>query len=115
MRGALTLFHNIFTDTDTLPAPKQRKGRSADLIEKRNDLLIHRYVFYCALKPRLSYEFVIEKLAEETFLSPVTIPELIAENRGKIHALRQQEPTKSYFQKKYPHFVWEAKSLLIFN
>lgn len=114
MRGSNTLFSDIFITNDTLPAPKQRKGRSASLIEMRNDLLIHRYVFYSELTPRLNYEFIIEKIAAELFLSPVTVPELIADNRGKIHALRRQQPNRLFFQKKYPHLVWDARTLLNF-
>lgn len=115
MRGSQTLFHNLFTETETLPAPKQRKGRSAELIEKRNELLVHRYVFYKTIKPTLSYEYIIERLSDELYLSRITIPELIMDQRGKIHVLLKQEPTRSYFQKKYPHFVWDVKNLLMFN
>lgn len=115
MRGSNTLFADIFHNTDShLPAPKQRKGRSADLIEKRNDLLIHRYVFYSQITPRLNYDFIIERLSEEVFLSPITIPEIIAVNRGKIHVLRKNDLTRHYFEKRYPFLVWEPKQLLSF-
>ena len=112
MRGSNTLFNDIFTET---PVAKPVKGRSADLIEKRNDLVIHRYVFLCEIKPRLSYEQVITMLSDELFLSIVTIPEIISDNRGKIQVLRKQVPTRNYYSKKYPHIVWDVKALLQFN
>lgn len=112
MRGS-TLFLELF-DAETLPQ-KQRKGRSPELIEKRNELLIHRYVFYRTLTVRLSYEYIISRLSEELHLSTYTIPQIIEDNQGKIVALRRQEPSRQYFQKKYPHFVWDAKSLLMLN
>jgi hypothetical protein len=112
MRGS-SLFSDFF-DTETLPQ-KQRKGRSPELIEKRNDLLIHRYVFYSTLPNRLNYEYIITRLSEELHLSPITIPQIIEDNQGKIVALRRQEPSRQYFQKKYPYLVWDAKSLLMLN
>lgn len=112
MRGSNTLFADIFDNV--APVAKARKGRSASLIEKRNDLLLHRYVFYAQQQPRLSYDFIINTLSEELYIAPITIVEIIADNRPSIQSIRKQEPTRAYFAKKFPCWVWDARVLLVF-
>ena len=80
-------------------------------------MLLCRYVFYASANPRLQYEFIVERLSSEFFLSSVTIPEIIAEHRTTIDKLRKA-PVKGLIvdcADKYPFFVWNMKQLLRFN
>jgi hypothetical protein len=102
MRGSNTLFSDIFIDEK--PVEKQAKGRSANLNDKRNELLINRYYYYGLQKFR--YDFILDKLSEEFFLSVVTIPKVIDENYLILHNLKKEQPSKQLLQKKWPHLVW---------
>lgn len=116
MRGRTSLFDSLFPNVNA-DDRKARKGRSEQLINKRNELLLCRYVFYASANPRLQYEFIVERLSSEFFLSSVTIPEIIAVHRTTIDKLRKA-PVKGLIldcADKYPFFVWNMKHLLRFN
>jgi len=104
MRGSNTLFSDIFIETATEQTAKPSKGRSADLHQRRNELLINRYYYYGIQK--LRYDFILEKLSDEFFLSVITIPFTIAENYTILHKVKKEQPTKQALQKKWPHLVW---------
>lgn len=108
MRGSQTLFAEIF---EAPPAPKQRKGRSATLISKRNSLLIDRYYYYGRVF-EYSYPKVLSLLEEEMFLSMITIPEVITDNLDALSELKRnfkdEKPEKliQHFKKKWPYLIW---------
>lgn len=104
MRGALSLFANIFQDTET-PTTPRKKGRSPELHRQRNECLTHRYFFYCQHTDK-KYEAILRILSAEFFISEVTIPELLNNYTKELHALKKENPPKAYFAKKYPHFSW---------
>ena len=101
MRGSNTLFSDIFEDNVVI---KQRKGRSADLIKLRNECLIDRYFYYGLQKFR--YNYILDILSKEFFLSPITIPEVIEANFEKLSALKKEQPAMKYFKEKWPHLSW---------
>lgn len=113
-RGTLVLFRDIFPDAKPLPA-EESKGRSKELIAKRNECLIHRYWYYgnfpvkldSKIEGKLSYPTILNILQEEFFInSEFTIPQVIDECYDMLIALRNQKPTKEFFKKKWPHLVW---------
>lgn len=105
MRGSLSLFTDIFEQPVT-PGPEvRRKGRSPELHAKRNECLIDRYYYYGKFMDR-RYESIIKTLSEEFFISPVTIPEVIAENSSLLLNLKKNQPSKNWFSKKWPHLSW---------
>lgn len=105
-RGVNTLYSQIFVEPATVLESK-RKGRSEVLNSKRNDCLIDRYFYYGRFG--LRYDIILNLLSDEFFLSEVTIPKIVDENLDKLIALKKTKPTKTYFQKKWPHMVWLEK------
>ena len=108
MRGQITLFNDIFIEASTAStgsATEVKKGRSAVLHAKRNECLIDRF-FYKGKFFDKRYNKIIEELSHEFFISPVTIPEVISENYTQLLALKNQNPEKSYFVKKWGHLSW---------
>ncbi|NOS92463.1 MAG: hypothetical protein HOP30_11110 [Cyclobacteriaceae bacterium] len=113
-RGSLSLFRDVFTDTEKTTA-EQSKGRSKELVDKRNECLIHRYWYYGnfpvkldnKVEGKLSYPSILNILQEEFFInSEHTIPQIIDECYDQLTELRAHKPGKDYFRKKYPHLVW---------
>ena len=103
MRGKQSLFVDIFE-----PSAKpihQKKGRSADLHAKRNECLIDRFFYYGKYTAN-RYEKILQTLSNEFFLSVVTIPEVIDDNYAQLIKLKEHQPSKSFFVKKWPHLNW---------
>ena len=103
MRGQQVIFNEIFTEAPVLSV--SRRGRSEDLIDKRNAALIDRYFFY-GFYEKLRYDVILEKLSNEFFIAPFTIQERITDCYEQLDELRLKKPSKDYFKKKYPHLVW---------
>jgi hypothetical protein len=107
MRGSLKLFQDVVTPQ---PQPQAvmtvtKQGRSADLHAQRNECLLARYFYYINFTEK-RYEAVLNDLSKEFFIAAYTIQGRIDENYEKLLALKQQNPTKAYFIKKWPHLVW---------
>jgi superfamily II RNA helicase len=103
-RGSLTLFKDVF-EAPAKPVEVKRKGRSADLIEQRNELLVTRYYYYGKFTDK-RYSTILMQLSAEFHLSMVTIPETITENFHLLEKLRQSDFEPSDFKKRWPHLVW---------
>lgn len=103
-RGTLTLFANLLPEQ--APAqPGKHKGRSAELIDKRNECLINRYVYYLKYS-ELRYSSILQRLSTEFFLSTVTIPDILADNADKVKELNKETPPKNSLSKLWPHLQW---------
>ena len=111
MRGSNTLFSDIFEDNKP---PKQRKGRSLNLINKRNECLIARYFYYGKFCDK-KYTSIIEILSEEFFLSTVTIPEIIDDNSQLLHSLKKEANNPNHFKNKWPHLTWPAPAKKLYQ
>jgi len=101
MRGSNTLFADIF---ETQAPTRLKKGRSADLIARRNELLVHRYFYYGQQKIR--YDVILEKVGTEFFVSVHTIPDIIASHIQVLKQIKDNPPTSKELQKKWPFLVW---------
>lgn len=113
MRGKTTLHSDIFTIQTN--SGEKRKGRSALLINRRNELLINRYYFYAIQEPKLQFDYIISLISGELFISPLTIVEIIAANREVLAKLRKQQPDSRQLAQKWGFFVWDSKRLLSFT
>lgn len=107
MRGS-TLFDNIIFEE--VIAPKERKGRNNSLHIKRNECLMDRYFYYAKIIG-LNYPKTLEELEKEFWLCMSTIPQIMEkpDNQLYLRRLKMQQPAKSFFVKKWPHFSWEIK------
>ena len=112
MRGR-TALHSVFFATKS-SAVETRKGRSALLVNRRNELLINRYYFYAIQEPKLQFDYIVSLISDELFISPLTIVEIISANREALSELRKQ-PNNKQLAKRWSFFVWDAKRLLSFT
>lgn len=114
-RGANLLFKDFFTEETPVIPIDRKKGRSPQLIEKRNDLLVHRYHFHRTKKidgKKISYDSLVETVADEFFLSIDTVIDLMIDQHGKLSALNAEwpmdknSPFGKFCEKKWKHLVW---------
>lgn len=102
MRGE-TLFNNLI-ETPELPVPS-KKGRCADLVAERNELLMARYYYLRSFTDK-SYDAVLQQLKQEFFLSVITIPQIVEKHVDDFLSLKRLAPNPTYFSKKWPHIKW---------
>jgi hypothetical protein len=111
MRGYQSLFKGLFDDLDGNPGAlpcvaTKRKGRDPEWHRLRTEGLVARYYYYVRFNREWRYEYIIETLSKEFYLSTITIPELIQNNDRQLQVLKNEKPDKSWFKKKWPHLVW---------
>ena len=84
---------------------KLPKGRSATLIEKRNECMVARYYYFSRFSKK-AYEEVLNRLAEEFFLTTETIARIIQENTAQLMQHRKAETTIYFMKNKWTHLKW---------
>jgi hypothetical protein len=106
MRGR-DLFNDLIQpdQPDVTVKENKRKGRSSDLITKRDAKLIARY-YYHAIFLRKRYDDVLSSLEEEFDISIGTIPQVIEKNATGIQQIKNEKPGKKDLMAKWPFFVW---------
>jgi hypothetical protein len=103
-RGSQSLFSHVFIE----PAPTRNpegRGRSEELIKARNELLLHRYYYYMAIHNK-RYDWALQKLESELFLSQRRIIDVMEQERALLLKLRADKPDIAYFRSKFPFMVW---------
>lgn len=112
-RGISVFNRLLFDDTEvaTLPKPKT-KGRDAELIAKRDILLLFRF-YYKSKVQRKIYDDVLTELEDEVFLSKVMLQKII-QSKAEIALLIKKQYSslaapsiKREFQKKFPFIIWD--------
>lgn len=107
LRGHRTIFNSLFeTDVNVLdtPAP-ERKGRSEELVLKRNEALICRYYYYIKIHG-MQYLATLAVLQQEFYLAERTIIDMLTKNSGILRRLHDTKPTLKYFRDRYPWMAW---------
>jgi hypothetical protein len=101
-RNYTSLFPEIVTE---LPQAAERKGRSDELIQKRNDCLIARYYYYSRM---IGYQYptCLDKLEAEFFLTERTIQDIIQKNMDFLRHINKSKPDFKFFREKYKHLQW---------
>lgn len=89
------------SDSETLV----RKGRSDDLIMKRNECLIARYYYYGTIRGK-TYEDTLNLLVREFFLSQSTILRQINTNGETVMMFKKSAHGPRWFQARWPHLKW---------
>jgi hypothetical protein len=114
-RGSLKLFQDLEPHPQPLSGGEgRRQGRSPHLYSQRNECLIDRYYYYYSTPVmlhghavKMSYASILATLQTEFFIDQqYTIPRVLFEGYEYILKLRAQNPTKDFFKKKWPHFMW---------
>jgi hypothetical protein len=77
-----------------------RRGRSPEWIERRNDHLLYRYWWY-SKDGRSNMVWVYERLSWEFYITPSTIGQLIEDNLDTIAAIKKEGLTDKELRAKF--------------
>lgn len=91
-------------DEYSVPRP-ERKGRSEELIEQRNELFIARFAYYQQFTTH-RYEEILHRLKKELHLAEFTLGKMVLAHGAEIKRLKEQKPSRNYFRKKWDWMVW---------
>lgn len=106
MKTGNNIFQSLFNEQPTsAPEEKANKGRCADLLELRNEELMHRYLYYGLYTDKRN-EAIFEQLVVEFYLKHRTVCDLIYANYDKLKEMRKNPPTVKELREMYPHKVW---------
>jgi len=92
-----------------------RRGRSIEYNKLRNDCLIDRYIFYL-ITTRNNYEAIISDLANDFFLSPVTIQNVLSMNYDNVVSLKKlysgcsHKKINDTLKKKWTQYAWNSNN-----
>jgi hypothetical protein len=107
MRGEQLLFR----EKATQPKPaKKNSGRNSVLLAERNKAICNRYYFYTAFLP-LKYDVVIKLVADDFYLAPYTVIEILSSNTAQLQAIKKEKPTAKDLSKVYLHFNWDITDI----
>lgn len=96
----------IFEEVEIrIPDSDQRSGRNPQLIEKRDNLLIHRFYFKTKVQRKI-YDDVLRELEEETFLSKIMIMKILQAKADQALLIKKQQPSKEDLRRQFPFMVW---------
>ncbi|MBS1783171.1 MAG: hypothetical protein JSS78_08895 [Bacteroidetes bacterium] len=107
MRGAH--FHQtlLFDEFPVAATDEIRLGRSAVLIDRRNDKIAYRYYYIMYLLGIKSWDAIIEQLVDEFDLSSAQIVKIITLFLpARIREIINQKPRVKELRKLYPYMVW---------
>ena len=90
----------------TITEPK--RGRDAELIAKRNELLFARYVYYNVNFRNHKTEWMFEQLMEEFFISTDTIANILMENEAEVLRVKKAFDIKEA-AKRWWKINWSTK------
>ncbi len=105
MRGRQKLYTNVLKKKES--SPNAGKGRSAELLRRRNALIASRYYYYIRIK-RKNYDDTLAELENEFFLSQHTVTAILLrdEYTVMIRELIAESISSDTLKISYPHFVW---------
>jgi len=86
-----------------------KKGRSLQLIAKRNEKLFHRYYYHSRIR-QLKYELVLVELANDFDLSESTLVQIIECNTTRIKEIGDKKLTRQKLKTLYPSFSWTDRA-----
>lgn len=109
MRGVQAVYTNLFgEEQDTAAAVAERRtSRNPELHSKRNECLVDRYFYYVYFNKHWKYEYVLELLSLEFWLTPFTISDRLQRETRQLAQLKSTKPDKAWYRKKWPHLVWQ--------
>jgi hypothetical protein len=94
------LHRTLFGIEEVEDEVEQEQGRSAELIETRNERLLYRYTWY-SLPGKLDRDYILEQLKVEFELRPFTIGKIINENIDKIMRMKKEWNLKKVMERYY--------------
>jgi hypothetical protein len=88
------------------PVNRDRKGRSPDLIDQRNEQIAHRFVYWLKRHPQYRYDAHLTQLAKEFNLSVVTVGEIIQKMPDSIKQIKKDFPPAKELKERWHWMVW---------
>lgn len=82
-------------------------GRSPELINKRDEFLLHRFYFKTKIE-RKAYPDVFDELSEEVYLSKIQIQKIISAKIDDILRIKSSKPDIKDLRSRWPHINWES-------
>jgi len=107
--------HNTLFGLEEEPVNEDQqdtRGRDPELIRQRDEHLLYRYNYYRSKyyksknDPRLDYDWIMEQLGREFYLTPYTVGKKIADNIGLSVRIHREKISIAKLQEKYPFFKW---------
>jgi hypothetical protein len=77
---------------------------------KRNEDMLIRYYYY-SVYHKFRYEYCIQLLEKEFYLTGITIAELLVKNLNAFNRLADQDPSIEDMRKNCPHFLFKTSLL----
>jgi hypothetical protein len=98
--------YTLFGPEETpVASAEDQRGRDPELIRLRNEHLLYRFAWYRA-DIRNSYEWMVQQLSREFYLSESTIGQLIEASSEVLARIRGEKPTERDLKRKFPFFEW---------
>ena len=96
----------LFDDNTPPPAPKTFNGRNPQLIDARDNFLLHRFYFKSRIK-RMLYGDTLKELAAETWLSELQVQKIIQDKTEQVMDIKKAAPTVKQLKQLFAHIVWD--------
>jgi hypothetical protein len=105
MRGQNLLFNNLL-QPETLPQEKNSdKGRSKELISKRDTRLLYRYYYYAQIH-RKQYGDIITLLSDQFDLSEMRVIVCLSDKHLDLKRIFTEKPSLKFLKDAYPWLSW---------
>ena len=82
-----------------------RRGRSTELLSRRNDKIAARFYYYSNIK-RYSYRITLEFLSIEFDLRERVVEDSLKSNRETLDKLFSEKPSVAELKRRIPYMVW---------
>lgn len=106
-------FDKLISDTTDNPIIERRsvpskKGRCAELNQKRDELICTRYWYY-AHYTYFRYEMIIARMVDEFLISGRRIADILQADNTVVSELKKDKPRLKDLRIMYPHWVWKSE------
>lgn len=102
----IEVFTKLLFDEEVLSFPiDETHGRNAELHQRRNTLLFHRFYYKSKIEGK-QYHNVLAELKEEFFLSKAMLQKIIQSNADAILLLKKQPPSSRELKEKWNWLTW---------
>lgn len=105
MITGVKLFNELMRESNDNVAVQKSSGRNPDLINARNNFLVHRFYFKTKIQ-RMQLDDAMESIGKELWLSKVQVSKIIYAKADNILNIKKQQPTVNVLRQAWPHIVW---------
>lgn len=107
IQRGITVFNSLlFDDIEELPR-REHRGRSPELLDARDRLLLHRFYFKTRIQGK-QYPTVLKELEKELFISVMQIQKIIQSKLTEILHIKKQQPSIQWLRKEWEFMNWAS-------